>query len=341
MWKQAERTDAAVEDSVARGEISLRQLAHFVAVAEEGTISGASERLYMSQSAISASISELEKILGADLCVRRRAQGITLTPMGTLVLGRARTLLTDAAELTHLVRGDGTELVGPLVVGCFVTLAPTVLPRLLAEFEVLFPRVTVDFVEGPQDQLQAALLAGEIDIAIMYDMGGLESLERILLYQARGYVLFGEGHPMADRETVTLEELAAEPLILFDQAPSTRYAMSVFEARGLVPNVRHRTHAFELTRSIVARGVGYAILVQRPSNKLSYEGLPILEKEVEPSLPTCPVVIAWPRDARLSPRARALAELARRQYGRDDAFVDEMDAASGASAAGGPIRIAT
>lgn len=303
-----------VDDSLARGEFSLRQLAHFVAVAEEGTISAASGRLFMSESAISGSVTELERALGADLCVRRRAQGVSLTPMGKLVLDRARHLLADAAELTYMVRGNGTELVGPLVVGCYVTLAPTVLPRLLAEFGQLHPRVTVDFVEGPQDRLQEALVAGEIDVAVLYDMGQLEALDRIVLYEARGYALFGESHPLACQPTVTLEQLASEPLVLFDQPPSTAYAMSLFQARGLVPNVRHRTHAYELTRSIVARGIGYAILVQRPPNKESYEGLPILEKEIEPPLPTCPVILAWPRDRRVSPRVRALARLARRQY---------------------------
>jgi DNA-binding transcriptional LysR family regulator len=268
----------------------------------------------MSQSAISASITELERALGIDLCVRRRAQGVSLTPMGKLVLERARSLLAEAAELAYLMRGAGTELVGPLVVGCFVTLAPTVLPKLLTAFEEQHPRVTVDFIEGPQDQLREALLSGEIDAAVLYDIGPLEELDRIVLYEARGYALFGESHPLADRETVTLEELAGEPLILFDQPPSTDYAMACFRARGLVPNVRHRTHAYELTRSIVARGLAYAILVQRPPNKLSYEGLPILEKEVEPLLPTCPVILAWPRDRRVSPRVRALAELARSHY---------------------------
>jgi DNA-binding transcriptional LysR family regulator len=179
---------------------------------------------------------------------------------------------------------------------------------------VLHPQVTVDFIEGPQDQLREALLSGEIDAAVLYDMGPLEELDRIVLYEARGYALFGESHPLADRETVTLEELAGEPLILFDQPPSTDYAMACFRARGLVPNIRHRTHAYELTRSIVARGLACAILVQRPPNKLSYEGLPILEKEVEPLLPTCPVILAWPRDRRISPRVRALAELARCHY---------------------------
>ncbi len=104
-----------MEDVLARGEFSLRQLMHFVTVAEAGSISAASGRLFMSQSAISASITELERALGTDLCVRRRAQGVSLTPMGKLVLEGAKSLLAEATELAYLVRGAGTELVGPLV----------------------------------------------------------------------------------------------------------------------------------------------------------------------------------------------------------------------------------
>jgi len=240
---------------------------------------------------------------------------VTLTPLGRQVLERARRLLADAAELAYTVRGSGVELAGPVGIGCFVTLAPTVLPRLLSEMDAVHPKVTLDFLEGPQDLLHDALVTGKIDVAVMYDMGGLEGLDSIPLYEPRGYALFGEDHPLAQAPTITLEDLAPEPLVLFDQPPSTSYAMSAFESRGLVPTIRHRTHSYELTRSIVARGRTYAILVQRPPNKSSYEGLPIIEREVSPLLPAVPVVLAWPSDVRLSPRARALADVTRRLYG--------------------------
>jgi DNA-binding transcriptional LysR family regulator len=300
------------------GSLTFRQLAHFVAVAETGTISAAAEQLFMSQSAVAGSVSELERALGADVFIRRRGRGVSLTPTGAHLLSRAKLLLGEAAELNYLARGHGTELVGPLAVGCFVTLAARVLPRLLMEYEALHPKVTVDFVEGSQDALQDKLLTGELDVAVMYDMDLTAPLDYFVLYAPRAYALFGEGHPLTAQPTVTLEQLAPEPLILFDTIPSTSYAMSLFEQRGLRPNVRYRTHSYELTRSIVARNLNYyGILVQRPANKLSHEGLPIIEREVEPPLPPCPVILAWPRDARLSPRARELAEIARRQYAHD------------------------
>lgn len=301
-------------DTMTWGDFSLRQLSHFVAVAEAGTISGAAEKLFMSQSAVSASIAELERALGADLCVRRRAQGVSLTPMGRVVLDRARSLLADASEIGFLARGREAELVGPLVVGCFVTLAPTVLPRLLEEFEALHPQVTVDFVEGDLDRLQSGLLGGELDVAVMYDLDVSGPFSRLVLYEPRAYALFSPAHPLASQDTVTLEDLAPEPLALFDRRPSAHYAMSLFDERGLTPNIRHRTQTYELTRSLVARNLAYAILVQRPTTRSSYEGLPIVEREITPPATTVPVILAWPRDARLSPRAQALADLARAQY---------------------------
>ncbi|GAA2077486.1 LysR family transcriptional regulator [Microbacterium hatanonis] len=310
-------SDEMIDAGLFRAELTFRQLAHFVAAAEEGTISGAARRLQFSASAIAASITELERVLGAELCIRRRAQGITLTSTGSLVLPRARRLLSEVAELGFAVRGDGEQLVGPLVVGCFVTLAPAILPRVLEEFEDLHPRVSIDFTVDAQDELRAALLAGSIDAAIMYAMGDMDDLESFVLYEARGYALFGESNPLARQDTVTVQQLAEAPLVLFDQTPSTRYAMSLFDGHGVVPRVRHRTHVFELTRSIVARSdSAYAILVQRPSNKSSYEGLPIVEKEIEPTPPPVSVVFAWARGTSPSQRTLALAELMRAQYPR-------------------------
>src|SRR5699024_7551064 len=235
--------------------------------------------------------------------------GITLTPIGRMVLERARIVLSEVSELKHLVQGKG-ELNGPLSLGCFVTLGPTVLPGLLNEYESTYPQVAVSFTEGSQDVLHDGLLSGKIDLALMYDMGGLTGLEYVQIDEPRGYALFGADHPLAESDTVTLEQLAKEPLILFSQPPSADYAISAFSAHGLTPNIRHRTYSYELTRSIVARGRTYGILVQKPTNKASYEGLPIIERQVTPLLPAVPVVLAWSRKSRLSPRAMAMVELA-------------------------------
>jgi len=85
---------------------SLRQLAYFVAVAEAGTLAGASATLHVSASALSLALDELERALDAQLTVRRRAHGIRLTPAGQETLRRARRLLREAEEYEKIACAD-------------------------------------------------------------------------------------------------------------------------------------------------------------------------------------------------------------------------------------------
>ena len=238
------------------GTLSFRGLAHFVAIVEAGTISGAAEGLFMSQSAVAGSVTELERALEADLLIRRRGRGVTLTPTGAEVLGRARSLLAGAAELNDLAHGHGSELAGPLAVGCFVTLAPTVLPRLLVEFEArhaagddLVPR------GARRTRCRSSCWPGSSTIAVMFDMDLTTSLtDSRRAVRATGVRALRRRSPVrgsAERDAGAAGAGAAHPVRA--PTPSTSYAMSLFEGRGLQPNVRHRTHGYELTRSLVAR----------------------------------------------------------------------------------------
>lgn len=151
-------------------ELSLRRLAYFVAAAELGTMTRAAQRLHVSQSAVSLAVAELERELGVQLLLRRRARGLTPTAAGRRVLADARVLLRRADELRAGARDLGATLRGRLVVGCFATLAPLVLPGLLDGFAAAHPDVDLDFVEGSLVDLQAMLLDGRCELALLYDM---------------------------------------------------------------------------------------------------------------------------------------------------------------------------
>lgn len=290
-------------------DLSLKQLGHFLAVAEEGTIAAAAARLGYSASAVAASVSDLEHAFGVPLTVRRRSRGVTLTADGVVVREWAQQLLVDYRTLVHQLRGESAELIGSLRIGCYETLAASVLPRLLAEFQRQHPRVTISFELGGIQELLTAVDTGALDVAVLYDMGDLADFERYVLYQAHAYAYFGAANPLATRETVRLDDLAEHPLVLFDRLPSTRHTVEMFADRGLVPNIRLRTPDFELTRSIVARSAtDYGLFVQRPAGRLSYDGLPIVQVEIDPPPPPATVVLAWAQGAELTARARAFVE---------------------------------
>lgn len=290
---------------------TLRQLEYLIGVANAGTISAAAATLHVSPTAVASALDELERALGgAPLLVRRRARGVTLTPSGRDAVQRARRVVAEAQELALAYRSEGTELRGPLALGCYTTLAPALGPPLLQAFTEAHPLVELSFVAGSQRDLQAALLAGRLDLALVYAMDLSDRLAQRRLFEAAPYVLLPPGHRLADRPTVELRDLAQDPLVFLDVHPSGEHTMALFETAGVTPRIRYRTPDFELTRSLVGRGLGYAVLVQRPSRAVTYEGLAVLEREIGPATRRVGVVMAWADATPPSPRAQALVDLA-------------------------------
>ncbi|WP_440312504.1 LysR substrate-binding domain-containing protein [Leucobacter chromiireducens] len=288
---------------------TLRQLAYFVTAADAGTIAAAATTLRVSPSAMSDAITELETALGERLCVRRRAQGLTLTSSGIQLLPLARRVLAEADELASLALGRGA-LSGPITVGCYPTLAPTVLPPLLQDFGARHPGVELAIHEATQDQLADGLTSGRLDVAVVYDMLVPGNTRRARLYELRAHALLSANHPLAAAPEVELAELVEDDLILLDAPPSSEHTLSLFAAQGLSPRVRHRTTNYEVVRSLVARGLGYGILVSQVSHQRSTEGRPLVVKAITPPVAPVAVDMIWAPDRPLPARTQALIEFA-------------------------------
>lgn len=289
---------------------TLRQLECFVAVGEHGSIAAAAAALMVSPSAVTGALNELERIFATQLTIRRKAHGVTLTPSGDYVLAQARSLLHAATDLQSLAASSGEQLLGRLVVGCYSSLAPTLLTELLAEFSAQHPRVELEFHAGTQQEIHQMLLSGRLDLAIAYDLAVPAGLSKRRLADSVPGVVLPADHALAAREHVALSELVNEPMILLDVDPSRQNTEMMFSAAGLTPWVRFRTTDFETTRSMVARGMGYAILIQRPASDMSYEGRSLVVRPIHPRISPVPVSMVWPGSAGLSAAAEAMLVLA-------------------------------
>lgn len=298
-------------DVLDQPDFTLRQLLYLTAVADAGTIAGAAAQLHITASAVSDAITELERVMGARLCVRRRAHGVTLTSAGVHAVAQARPILAAARELGASLRSTGGELVGPITIGCYPTLAPTVLPPLLHDFGEAHPRVALHIFEATQDQLEGRIESGEVDIAFVYDMLVPGMPRREQLFTQAAHVLLAASDPLADADTVRLEDVVDRDLILLDAPPSSDHTLSLFAARGLVPRIRHRTSSYEVVRTLVGRGLGYGILVQRPANAASYEGYPLVMKEITPPVAPVGIDVIWSAQTEPPERVRALIAFAR------------------------------
>lgn len=289
---------------------NLRHLVIFIAVAESGSMAVAAERLHMSASAVSSALNDLERHLGVLLMVRMRAKGIRLTPTGERVVEQARLVLHHAAELQH---GVGGEVVGPVRVGCYPSLGPTLLPSLVRAFTVTHPAAIVDLHEGDQNALRRQVDRGELDLALIYTLDIPAEWDIELLLTRRPHVLLHAGHPAAgDAEPLDLAALADEPMVLLDVPPSSGHARSVCAQAGFSPKVAYRTRNYETARSFVGRALGWSLLLQRPHGDVSYEGFPLVARTIgTPPFDAVGVGICWRRGTLLSRPARAFIELAR------------------------------
>lgn len=274
----------------------------------------AARRLHMAPSAISMSIAELERIVGSDLAIKRRAKGLTLTATGRTVLQQARTLLELAAELESLGQGDRASLRGPLTVGCFMTLGPTIIPTMLSAFAEQCPQVEVDFVEGYHAEMQQALLDGSIDVAFLYGAEVSPALRSAPLTVAEPYVLVSTDHRLVNADSITLQDIAGDPLVLFDAEPVSRRILGLYEHAGVAPVVRHRSRSYATVRSLVGSGRGVAVLFQQPALEAPYQELRVVLKRLrmprQASPEPVPVSVAWPRSTQLNARAQAWIEVA-------------------------------
>ena len=174
--------------------VTLRQLRYFKAVVEHGSFSRAAESVHISQPALSLQIRELEDSLGSPL-LERESRGVILTPLGREVHGQTLRVLDEAMLLETMGKRFAE---GPfrIAVGIVSTLAPYLLAGLLERLQVASPRVELDVLEAPGQDLVASLLAGRLDAAILSLPLGLLELAERELFEDR-FVLTGRSERLA------------------------------------------------------------------------------------------------------------------------------------------------
>ena len=256
--------------------LTLRQLEYLVVVGETGSITRAADRLNVSPPSISSAITQLEDELGISLFVRQHAQGLSLTQGGQRVSEQARRVLIGAREIANIAADISGTARGPLAVGCLLTFAQLVLPRLRRGFERGHPNVRIVQKELNQAEILNALQRSEIDIALTYDMDIPTDLNFIGLVRLTPFALLHAGHELAERASVSIADLAELPMILLDLPISADYFLSLFSAAAQQPRIVERTRDMAVMRSMVGNAFGYSIANVRPQSDVSPDGSPLV-----------------------------------------------------------------
>lgn len=251
---------------------TFRQLEYLVAVGQEGSIIAAAEKVNVSSPSISAAISQLESELGVQIFVRQHAQGLSLTPGGQRIFYEAKQILASAAALTDTANDITETARGPITIGCLVTMAPFVSAAIRRSFETEHPDTTVNLREANQEDLLAMLGRAEIDFAITYDLDIPNDISFEGLVSLPPYVILAKDHPLSHRTSISLAEIADDPMVLLDLPLSRDYFLGIFSRLGLRANVAERSSDLAVTRSLVANGFGYSLINIRPKTNFAPDG---------------------------------------------------------------------
>lgn len=196
------------------------EIRYFLAVATTGSLSAASQHLFVAVSAISRQIQRLEERIGAPL-FERHARGMVLTEAGRILENHVRKSMMDMDSAVAEIRGLKDSRKTLLRVGCTEGMAFDALPMIFAQFQRTYPEASFHLKVGSALQVSQMIRHGEVDIALQFALAPEPGVEVLLSLSAPLLLLMCRDHPLAEK-TITLADLAPYPLALPESTTTLR-----------------------------------------------------------------------------------------------------------------------
>lgn len=200
---------------------TLAQLRTFVTIAECRHFGTAAAKLEISQPSLSQALVALEAGLGVQL-IERSTRKVIVTPSGQALLPYAKATLDAADSFLFHARGVQGTLTGPLTFGIIPTAAPYLLLQVLPLLAEEYPELEPHIVEDKTAHLLSALREGSIDVALIALPSNTSGMKEIPLYEEDFVVVVPEGHPLANRQNLSLATLNELNLLLLDDGHCLR-----------------------------------------------------------------------------------------------------------------------
>lgn len=234
--------------------------------------------LFTSQSGVSKNIKELEDELGVELFIRRGKRLTGMTEAGEALVGVVERILLDARNLQRIAAQFSNPAHGSLRLATTHTQARYALPEVIKSFTVDFPGVHLELHQGSPREIADLLVEGEADIGIATE--SLDSLPELVTfpwYSWQHGVVVPHDHPLVKKEKLTLEDLAAFPIITYHAGFTGRsHIDEAFQNAGLEPDIVLTAIDSDVIKTYVDIGLGIGIMAVRAFDDQRDSGLRLL-----------------------------------------------------------------
>ena len=253
--------------------VTLRQLRAFLAVARTGSFTLAAESLYITQSALSGLIKELEQTLGTRL-VDRSTRRVYLTEAGTLLYPQLDAKLQDLDEMLHQVVDPTLQQSGIVRVAASQLLASTLMPELIAGFQAQYPMSRVKLVDTPVENVMARVFAGEVEMGIGPEREPNSDISSTRLFDGPFMAVFPRGHALARMRRLRWSDLQDHPVITLQGQFTERLLQDLRAADPALTFTPATEVAYMSTAlSMVKAGLGVALCIPYAGSLVDLYGL--------------------------------------------------------------------
>jgi len=244
--------------------MQIRQVKYFVAVAEEGNLTAAARRLFVSQPPITRQIHQLEEELGVKLFDRHR-RGVDLTAAGSAFLEEARKILAHAQLAAERCQAAAKGDIGTLNIGYFGTSIYIIIPHFIRQFKKKHGNVSVALHPMGKKQQLDALKDGRIHIGFGRYFPHTQDLEIETVASEALVIAMAKNNPLAERASISVNEFNHLPLITFPRVGRPSFADEVlrcFRDQGVKPNLEHEAEDLTSALAMTSTDLGLCVVPQ-------------------------------------------------------------------------------
>lgn len=235
------------------------QLVTFLEVAKQGSFSRAGEKVFRSQSAVSAQIRQLEQEYGSKL-LDRSGKAVRLTPAGRVLHDYAERLLKLKEDSLLAIADQGKTPRGTLLIGANEATCLYVLPHVFAEYCRLHPQVQISIYRNFSYKIVEKLETGALDVGIVTLPVKSSNVRTHPIFRDQLMLMVNPQNPLAKLEVVTIADIAKQPLLLPKTGFSRRLMDKLFRPYAAQLQVRMELPSVGMIKSFVAAGLGVSII---------------------------------------------------------------------------------